>query len=201
MCKSIVAATLAAGALLAVANDAQAVVTTFASFSPSGSTANVLWTNSNGAAGTGTGGTFISTATATSTVVAARLVKFSFLQPDLAPYITNANATLTLNATVPTGNRAVLAGLLIQGAIQGSFTFKTTAPIVIGTRGYAAGSNLLTCTFTGNPFISGHDLALLSRDHSVSVGSQSVNLDGKMKDGVGMKAELKSGEPAFTPPT
>ena len=85
--KKIVAATLAAGALLAVASPAHAVVTTFATFSPSGTTANVLWTNSNGSSGTGTGGTFVSTATATATsnVVAARLVKFSFLQPDLAP--------------------------------------------------------------------------------------------------------------------
>ena len=155
MLKNLAIATVAAGTMLAAASPAQAVITTFASFSPIGSTANVRWTNSNGSVATGTGGKMTSIASATSTVLASRNVQFSFLGNSLSPFFTNATAAFTLNAIVPTGNPATLAaGFLIQEAVAGSFSFTTTSAVTIGSTTFAAGSNLLSATF-GNTAIAG----------------------------------------------
>jgi len=149
----LTAATLAAGTMLALASPAPAAITTFATFSPIGQSANVQWVNSSGT--TGSGGTFYSTATAVSTVVGTRNVQFSFLDPTLAPFVTNITAAFTLNASVPNGNPAVnIAGFLIQDGVSGSFSFLTTSPILIDTTFYATGSNLLSATF-GSTAISG----------------------------------------------
>ena len=147
--KAVVALGIVAGGVSAAAAPAYAAET-FASFSPVGTSANVQWANSNGAAATGTGGSFVSTATSSSSVAASRLVSFSFLDTRLAPYFTGINAAFTLNASVATGNAASFAsGFLVQDSIGGSFSFKSVAPIVIGTTIYAAGANLLTGSFGG----------------------------------------------------
>ena len=148
MLKKIAAATLAAGTMFAIATPASAVITTFASFSPLGSAANVTWTNSGGANANGTGGTIAQVPT--SNVIASRQVKFSFVGNSLTPFFSGATANFTLNASAPSGNPAQsLGNFLLQDNIAGSFSFTTTAPVTIGITTYAAGSNLLTATFGG----------------------------------------------------
>lgn len=140
-----------AGALVAAA-PAAAVITTFATFNPIGTASNVNWANSGGSNAQGTGATFTSTATGSSNGVAPRLVSFSFLDPSLAGAFSGVTANFTLNAgLVPPQTALGVAGntFLIQEGILGTFSFTTTAPIVFNSVFYAAGTNLLSATFSG----------------------------------------------------
>lgn len=134
---------------------AHAVIITFATFSPLGTGANVRWANDGGSANTGTGGSLFSIGTPSSTAFNQRSVTFSFLQAGLSPFVTNATALFSLNASAPSGNPAQLfGGILVQDNIFGSFSFTSTSAITIGSTTYAAGSNFLTGTF-GSTAIGG----------------------------------------------
>ena len=147
--KSIVAATLAAGTLLAAVAPAQAVITTFANYSAlAGSTANIYWKNNGTTASNGTGGSIYTIATNSAATPGTRNVSFSFLQPSIAPFVTNAIAAFTLNASVINTPADLLNGFLIQPGIAGSFSFRSTTAITIGATTYAVGSNLLSATFS-----------------------------------------------------
>lgn len=144
--KTLVGA-LAIGVAMA-AVPAQAVVTTFASFSPIGGAKNVRWVLSGTTAATTTGA-FYSTATGTSTVAGTRNVFFSLLQPSVGGAVTNVTAKFSLNATSTVGTVATLSsGNLSQSKIAGSMSFLSTAPLTVNGVIYAAGSNLLTATFS-----------------------------------------------------
>lgn len=137
-------------AAAAIAAPASAVVTTFASFSPSGNGANFRWViSSNNAAGNfSRNATFYSTATATANAPGSRVVNFSFLQPSIASYVTNVAATFTMNGTVTNTIATVSGTTLTQTNVAGSFSFISRAPITIGNTTFATGSNLLSGTFT-----------------------------------------------------
>ena len=122
---------------------AAAAVTTFASFNPIGNAANFRWVGSLKNA------TFYSTATANGTTAAARNVNFSFLQPGIAPFVTNVTAKFLTQGTVTSTVATVSGATLTQTNLNGSFSFILTgAPITIGTTTFTAGSNLLSGTFT-----------------------------------------------------
>ena len=91
----------------------------------------------------GTGGTY-------SVVSGSNHINFSFLQTSIAPYVSNVDAVLTLSGTVSSGHPAqTFAGLILQQPVNlGSFTIKTTSGITVGSTFYAAGSNLLSGTFS-----------------------------------------------------
>jgi hypothetical protein len=145
---------MALGATFA-AVPAQAVITTFASFSPIGTGANFEWKNNGTTSTNGTGGSVFSLATATSTTAGSRRVSFSFLLPQLSSTINNVNAVFTLSGAAPSGNPAILiSGFQLQDGIGGSFSFKSTSAITVGNTVYAAGSNLLSATF-GSTAIAG----------------------------------------------
>ncbi|TRW17904.1 PEPxxWA-CTERM sorting domain-containing protein [Glacieibacterium frigidum] len=147
--KTLTAAALAAGTMFVAATPAQAVITTFAQYQAlPGQTANIYWKNNAADNSTGTGGSIYTTATNSSTVAGSRLVSFSFLQPSLAAFVTNVNASFTLNASVAATPALLAGGFLIQPGIAGSFSFLTTAPITVGNTFYATGSNLLSATFS-----------------------------------------------------
>ncbi len=138
---------LALGAAMA-AVPAQAVVTTFAAFSPIGGTANVRWVLT-GATAAATQGSFYTTATGSSAAAAPRNVFFSFLQPGFGGTVTNVTARYSLNATTIVGTVATLgAGSLTQSTIAGTMSFLSTAPLTVNNITYASGSNLLTATFS-----------------------------------------------------
>jgi hypothetical protein len=144
------AAGLAAIAIASiVAAPASAVVTTFASFSPIGSGANVRFVN----AASNTNAVFYSTATANATVAGARNVNFSLLQSSINPFVNNVTAKFSLSGIV-TNTAATVAGTTItQSNISGSFSFLSTAAITIGSTTFAAGSNLLSGTFTNGAIL------------------------------------------------
>jgi len=144
-------AKLAALALAATAftAPASAVVTTFASFGPGAGGANVYFLN----AASNSNAVFFTTATNSSTVPAPRRVTFTFLQPAFDA-IGPVTAFWQLNGIV-TNTIATINGVNItQSNIAGSFSFTSTSAITLGSTTYAAGSNLLSGTFT-NSTISG----------------------------------------------
>lgn len=149
-------ATAAIGLALVGAAPASAVVVTFATFSALNTTKNFRLVNSgnSSAASRTTDATLFTTATGTSTVPGSVIVKFSFLQPQLNAFVNNANASFTYNATVARNTPATtFGGQLFQSGITGSFSFLSTTAITVSgpgfvTHTYAAGSNLLSGSFT-----------------------------------------------------
>lgn len=146
--KTVTAAAVALGTLTVAATPASAVVTTFAQFESIGTRGQTYWQNSGANGASGLNGSLYTTSTPTSKTPGTRQVKFSFLQPSIAPYVTDVVANYTLFATM-TNTAAMVAGnQIIQSNINGSFSFLTAAPITIGLTTFATGSNLLTGSFT-----------------------------------------------------
>lgn len=142
MKKLMILAGVAATALTASAP--AAAVTTFANFSALAGGNNIRWERT---AGTGNA-SFYTIATNTGSTAASRAVNFSFLQSSIAGFVTNVNAIWTLNGTVSNTVAVVNGANLVQNNLTGSFSFVSTQAITIGARTFAAGSNLLSGTFT-----------------------------------------------------
>ena len=146
--KIITIGAIAASTLVAVA-PAQAAITTFAQYQAApGTSANIYWKNNGTTASNGTGGSIYTIATNSATTAGSRLVSFSFLQGALMPFVTNASALFMLNATVAATPAQLLGGFLIQPGIAGTFSFTSTSAITVNNTNYAAGSNLLSATFS-----------------------------------------------------
>lgn len=140
----------AAISVAALAAPASATVVTFASFNPIGNTANFRWviSTNNNAGNFSRNATFYTTATANGNAPGTRNVNFSFLQPAIAPYATNITAAFTMNGTVTNTIATVSGSTISQSNVNGSFSFISTSAITIGSTTFAAGSNLLSGTFT-----------------------------------------------------
>ncbi len=139
------------GTTVVAAVPAGAVVTPFATYQSVGPAANLYWLNSGGTnnGSTGADGSLYTIASSGSKLPGSTLVNFSFLQPTLAPSVTNVSAIFTLNASVLSSPAASgTGGSLTESGIGGSFSFVTTSAITIGSRTFAAGSNLLSGVFT-----------------------------------------------------
>ncbi len=122
---------------------AAAVVTTFASFGPGAGGANVYFLNA------GTSASFYTTANNTATTSGSRAVTFTFLQNafnSLGP----VNAAWTLAGTVTSTVATINGTNITQSNVAGSFSFISTSAIMLGTQSFAAGSNLLSGTFTNS---------------------------------------------------
>ena len=139
-------------ATLTAASPSAAVITTFAAFSPATPTRNLLWTK----VGTN-GGTLVSISTGSASTLGAAHVKFSFLQPALAPAVTGVKALFLFSGTSAAGNPADLSGgFLFQDLTSGSFSFTSSTNIMVGSHLYLAGSNLLSGTFVGGGIAGGN---------------------------------------------
>ena len=145
--KILTLAGIAAATVTATA-PAHAVITTFAQFQAIGTRGQTYWKNNGTNSSNGTGGSLYTTNTPTSTTPGSRLVKFSFLQASIAPYVTNVTANYTLFASVLNSPAQLSSGFLIEPGLAGSFSFLSTAPITIGSHTYGIGSNLLSGVFT-----------------------------------------------------
>ncbi len=172
------AAMLAAGWL--AASPSAAVVTTFATFTGLGN-GSLVWKN-NGSGDTsatwranGTGGALYTTASAASvradqTAPGPIATNFQFTNLALAP-LGNIGASFTLLASAvnqPAASVNYFATFDFQAIASGTFAFLTTAPLVIGSTAYAAGSNLLSASFT--------NMTILGVNHSTTAsGFASVN--------------------------
>jgi hypothetical protein len=168
---------VAAIASLATAVPASAVITTFADFMPDSAARNVRWVNnsvaktstSNTAAG-GTGGYLYTTATGTATAPGSAKVKFEFMQ---LPALGMVDANFFMDITV-TGQPVTFAsGVFIQPIASGGFSFTSQNAFSVGAHFYAAGSNLLTGTFT-NASIVGSGSSGSFSGNSTTVGNTLV---------------------------
>ncbi len=183
------AAALSVG-LLAAAPSA-AVITTFASFNAVGN-GNVVFQN-NGTGGTtttyrsnGRGGALYTTNTPASVrpslaVPGSVATTFSFLQPSIAPYVSNVAASFTFYASVLNSPVTTFGGFDFQQNLAGTFSFLSSAPITIGATTYAAGSNLLSGTFNTATILgpnfgtSGSALASVNSGASIAYTSDFLN--------------------------
>jgi PEP-CTERM motif len=139
---------IALAASFVVATPASAVITTFANFSADTNGANVYFLN----AASNSDAAFFTTATSSSTTASARQVSFNFL-PSEFNAIGPVNALWSLNGIV-TNTVATIGGAnIFQRNIAGSFSFINTSAIAFGNTAYAAGSNLLSGTFTNSTIV------------------------------------------------
>jgi len=144
--RSLAAAALCAAAFT-VSAPASAVITTFASYTPVGTGANIYWKNSIGQVG-GTGGSLYTTSSGTSFTPGTATVRFTFLQAALNTYVDNVLANFTLLATTPSGNPATGTNPYNQVVTSGTFSFTNKTALTVGSHTYAAGTaNLLSGTF------------------------------------------------------
>jgi hypothetical protein len=136
-----------AGAALFAAVPANATITTFADYKTIGAGANIYWKNNSGSTA-GTGGSIYTIGSAGATTAGSRNVAFSFLQSELAPYVTNVTGKFTLLASVTNSPVLTLGGIKIQQNIAGSFSILSTSVITIGNLTFGIGANLLSGVFT-----------------------------------------------------
>jgi hypothetical protein len=104
---------------------------------------------------TGLGVSFIATntdtATGSLTLTDASAVNFGFLATATMSAISGISANMVLTAVSANSNFSPTAasdGLAYQSGFNGSLTITSTQGITIGSTYYAAGSNLLTATFS-----------------------------------------------------
>ena len=155
--KIITIGAIAASTLVAVA-PANAVVTTFASFNALAG-GNVFYLN-NGTGGNNTnyrsngfGGTIATTNSAfavrpATAVPGAVGVTFSFLQAGLSGVVSNLPALFTLSGTVSNSPVTTFSGFKVMSSFTGTFSFLSSQAVTVGATTYAAGSNLLSGSFT-----------------------------------------------------
>lgn len=172
-----IAAAAFGGAIMASV-PAAAVVETFATFSAPTGVKNFRLVNSGNSASRATDGVLYSTTSGTSKVAGATTVQFSFLQPFISDFVTNVAAAFTYNATIAKGTPAMTAfGGIVQQGISGGFSFVTLHSITVTgphfvTHTYAAGSNLLSGTFTNETLFGSGSSA--SADSSSASGATVV---------------------------
>lgn len=124
---------------------AQAVLTTFANFTGIDAVPGVRFQNSAADNVSGTSGSLY-TIDPNMNVPGTRLVSFTFLPPELAA-VTNVLAAFTMFSTTALPAQPA-GGFTLQPGLAGSFSFLSTSAISVNGINYAAGSNLLSGTFT-----------------------------------------------------
>ncbi len=104
---------------------------------------------------TGLGNSFVATNPGTAggslTLTDTSLVNFNYLATSTSPAVSGIPANLVFTASSANANfnaSAAALGIADQTAFSGSFTVTSIQPITIGSSSYAAGSNLLSATFT-----------------------------------------------------
>lgn len=140
---------LALASLVAIAGfaaaPAHAVLTTFANFTGLDANTGIRFQNSNADNVSGVGGTLYTVDTV-SDLPGTRKVSFTFLPPALSA-VTDVTADFILLATTASPAQ-IFNGFMVQPNLTGGFSFRSTSAITVGSTTYAAGSNLLSGTFT-----------------------------------------------------
>lgn len=162
---------VAALASLASAVPASAVITTFATFSPVTSARNVRWVNGatkTTASNTGnssSSGFFYTISSPTANAPGIADVKFDFLQ---LPVLGMLDADFFMDVTVTATPAQSLSGIYIQQVMTGTFSFKSKNAFSLGMTAYAAGSNLLSGSYT--------NAAIVGTSSSGSFAGNNTNL-------------------------
>lgn len=168
--KLVLAGAFTSAALLG-AMPANAVVTTFATYSAVTTAPNIYWKKVGVS-----GGSIYTTSTGTATTAGSTTVNFSFLQPALAA-LGELKSTFTLSGTTSLGNPAVLlSGFLIQPVVSGSFSFiyAGAAPLTVGSTVYHTGDNLLSAVFTNAAIVGGSGASSGSLSASTSTDAPPI---------------------------
>lgn len=143
----IIATALVAAGAFGAATPASAVVETFAAYQAMSSARNIRFVNSGNSLTRPNDGRLFTTMAGT-TAPGTAMVRFSFLQPELNRFVQNVVAAFTLDAAITAGT-PVTGNPFTQTRLGGSFSFISTADITVNSTFYAAGSNLLSATFSG----------------------------------------------------
>ena len=140
--KSLFIATGSLAAIVVAAAPANAVVTTFATFTAL-SQYNVDFV------GSGANATYFTISANNGLTPGPVHVAFNFINEPavLVNAVTGVDALFTLNAAVANSPALVTRKTVEQDDITGSFSFRSTSAIKVGGRTFAAGSNLLSATF------------------------------------------------------
>jgi hypothetical protein len=187
------------GAAVLAAAPSAAAVTTFASFNAA-TTDNIVWQN-NGTGGStstyranGTGGklfTYVAPMgggafnpnTATPGAVD---VTFKFLQPQLAGFVNNVGAKFTMDLSVTNAPATQMTlfnqPFIAQWGLSGSFSFVSKDVITIGSKTFAAGSNLLTATFINDQTIFGQNQATSGGISAATSSGATINYTSDFLD-------------------
>ncbi|WP_188764134.1 PEPxxWA-CTERM sorting domain-containing protein [Sandarakinorhabdus glacialis] len=155
--KTLTVIAVVAGSMLAAVAPANAVVETFATYTAVGG-ANVRFVNSGTNPARTSDARYYTISAPSHTTAGSVLVNFSFLQASLAPFITNISALYTLDATIAPFSPVSSTGAFTQAGLSANFSFVTTQDITISGPGYittfyAAGSNLLSGSFSGGSIL------------------------------------------------
>jgi hypothetical protein len=144
----IAATAVAALLAMGIAQSANAGVTTFATFSALGGD-NFYFQNAS-AQNTSADSSFFSIPTSGSTSAGTAQVDFSFINlgSTVDSAVQNVVADLTWTSSSTSAAQSA-AGLAIQQGIGGQFLITSTAPITVNGTTFAAGSVLLSGTFSG----------------------------------------------------
>ena len=189
---------LAASVVLASmpATTANAAISTFAQFSASSNARNVRWLR-NGA----TSGSIYSTSTGTSASPGAALVRFEFLQPELAS-IGVVSSRFNLFGSSVNAPATFSSPNYTQVVQSGTFSFTNTTGFSFRNVFFAAGSNLLSGTFTDADIFGGGTSGSITDDSNTgTVVFTSDFLDFSETDERGFAFSLTSIAPmlAATP--
>lgn len=144
----------AATAALATAVPASAVITTFATFSATNGIRNFRLSNTGNSINAARTNDATLSSTTSAGVAGPALVRFSFLQTALSPFVTDVSAIFNFNGSIARGTPATTSGsTLTQNGISETFSFTSTSAITVTgphfvPHTYAAGSNLLSGTIS-----------------------------------------------------
>ena len=153
--KTKLAATAAAAVLaMGLASGASAEVTTFATFSALGGD-NFYFQNAS-AQNTSADSSFFSIPTSGSTTAGTAQVDFSFINlgATFDSTVKNVVANLTWTSSSTTAAESAF-GQAIQQGVGGQFVITSTAPITLDGKTFAAGSVLLSGSFSGGTLAGG----------------------------------------------
>lgn len=148
---------------------AHAVLTTFANFTGLDANSGIRFQNSAVDNVSGTSGSLY-TINPVSNAPGVRDVSFSFLIPGLSTQVNNVNAAFTLFASTASPAQT-FGAFTLQSGLTGGFQFLTTSAITVGSRVYAAGSNLLSGTFNDVSISGQTNATAASYNGSTSAGA------------------------------
>jgi hypothetical protein len=150
---------VACAAMLTLEAPALAVTTTFAAWSAVAGT-NIRLVNSGAAADRANDAIVYSTTMPTDTAPGSVSVNFSFINSALAPFVTNVSALYNFSGVIAKNSPVTTlpGGIFFQPGLSANFSFLTTSAIMVSGPGFitttfAAGSNLLSGSFTGGTFV------------------------------------------------
>lgn len=186
---------LVLAAVTAFGAPANAVITTFATFSPVQGAANMHWQKT----GTASGDLF-TIASPDSTTTGSTATIFNFLQAGLAQ-LGGLSASFTFEGSSTNSPAFLNNGFLVQPVVSGSFSFiyNGVAPLVLNGMVFNTGANLLSGVFS-NAAIFAQEGATSGSISASSPNDGTISYDSDFLDFTGIEIfDFGIGLTAITP--